>query len=125
VATLSDRIAKRKAVNDRYRAGFASLPVTFMPIPEWSSPNFWLTCITLNEGAAASREEIRLALEAQDIESRPLWKPMHQQPIFKAAESVLTGVSDDLFDRGLCLPSGSSLSEADQARAIEIVQGLL
>jgi dTDP-4-amino-4,6-dideoxygalactose transaminase len=125
VATLSERIARRKAVNDRYRVGFAELPLTFMPIPEWSTPNFWLTCVTLNEGAKASREDIRLALESHDIESRPLWKPMHQQPIFKAAESFLTGVSDDLFDRGMCLPSGSSLSEADQARTIEVVQSLL
>ncbi len=125
VATLSDRIARRKAVNERYRAGFADLPVTFMPIPHWSSPNFWLTCVTLNEGAKASREDIRLALESHDIESRPLWKPMHQQPIFKAAESFLTGVSDDLFDRGMCLPSGSSLSEADQARTVEVVRNLL
>jgi dTDP-4-amino-4,6-dideoxygalactose transaminase len=125
VATLSDRIARRKAVNERYQVGFADLPLTFMPIPDWSSPNFWLTCVTLNEGAKASREDIRLALESHDIESRPLWKPMHQQPIFKAAESFLTGVSDDLFDRGMCLPSGSSLSEADQARTIEVVQSLL
>ena len=125
IATLGERIGRRKAVNQRYRDGFNHLPVEFMPVPSWSTPNYWLTCMTLTPDARVDREAVRLALEAHDIESRPLWKPMHQQPVFKAADSVLTGVSDDLFARGICLPSGSALSTEDQDRVIEIVQGLL
>jgi dTDP-4-amino-4,6-dideoxygalactose transaminase len=122
IAALPDKIERRAAVKARYRAGFSDLPVTFMPTPSWSEPNHWLTCITLDAGAPVDREAIRLALEAEDIESRALWKPMHQQPVFKAADAVLTGVSDDLFLRGLCLPSGSALSEVDQQRVIDIVR---
>jgi dTDP-4-amino-4,6-dideoxygalactose transaminase len=125
IATLPDKIARRKAINEQYQEGFAGLPLTFMPVPAWSAPNYWLTCVVLADDARSNREDIRLALEAHDIESRPLWKPMHQQPVFKAADSVLTGVSDELFRRGLCLPSGSSLQAADQARVIEIVRDLL
>ncbi len=125
IATLPAKIAKRKAINDRYREGFAGLPIEFMPVPQWSTPNYWLTCIVLTEAARSTPEQLRLALEAQDIESRPLWKPMHQQPVFKAYDSMLNGVSDDLFARGLCLPSGSSLSEYDQARVIEVMRAML
>jgi dTDP-4-amino-4,6-dideoxygalactose transaminase len=122
VATLFDRVVRRRAINRRYRAEFAELPVTFAPIPEWSEPNYWLSCFAIDPDASVEPEQIRLALEEHDIESRPLWKPMHVQAVFKAAPSYLNGVSDDLFRRGLCLPSGSSLGENEQARVIEIVQ---
>ena len=125
VATLSDKVAARGEVLARYRAAFATLPVEFMPIPAWSEPNNWLTCVLLSPASASDREQIRLALEAEDIESRPLWKPMHQQPVFRGARSVLRGVSDGLFARGLCLPSGSSLAENDQQRVMRIVEDLV
>jgi dTDP-4-amino-4,6-dideoxygalactose transaminase len=122
VATLSDRVAARRGVNERYQAGFAGLPLTFSPVPEWSEPNYWLSCVLLDTATTVTPEDVRLALEAHNIESRPLWKPMHQQPVFKGSESHLNGVSDALFARGLCLPSGSALSVDDQDRVISIVR---
>jgi dTDP-4-amino-4,6-dideoxygalactose transaminase len=124
VATLTDRIAARRAINERYRQRLGGLPLDFSPVPEWSSPNYWLTCLVLHPSAPVSREAVRLALEELDIESRPLWKPMHQQPAFKGSDCVVSGVSDALFDRGLCLPSGSSMSAADQERVIAAVLSL-
>jgi len=70
------------------------------------------------------REQIRLALEAENIESRPLWKPMHLQPVFADCVSYTNGVSEDLFNRGLCLPSGSNMSEADLERVVGVVGSL-
>jgi dTDP-4-amino-4,6-dideoxygalactose transaminase len=122
IANLADRVAARRTINQRYQDGLAGLPLTFSPVPEWSEPNHWLSCIRLNADTAVDPEQIRLALEARDIESRPLWKPMHQQPVFKGSESHLNGVADALFERGLCLPSGSALSVADQDRVIQIVR---
>ena len=86
--------------------------------PERYYSNRWLTCIlvdpTANKGL--SREEIRLVLETENIEARPLWKPMHQQPVFASSKSYLNGVSDKLFENGLCLPSWSNLSEDEFER---------
>ncbi|MEA3215683.1 MAG: hypothetical protein QOJ19_1839 [Acidimicrobiia bacterium] len=121
VATLADRIAARRAINARYREHFSGLPLEFMPVPSWSSPNYWLTCVVFDPSSPVSRETVRLALEEQDIESRPLWKPMHQQPVFKGSETMLSGVSDALFEFGLCLPSGSSMTVADQERVVAAV----
>jgi pyridoxal phosphate-dependent aminotransferase EpsN len=74
--------------------------------------------------AGVDRHAVEKALAAEDVESRPLWKPMHRQPVFRDAERVVTGVSDGLFERGLCLPSGSNLSSDDQARVIGVLRGL-
>ena len=79
------------------------------------APNYWLTCVLVDEDSGVSPTRLREALEDENIESRPLWKPMHQQPVYKQAEAILTGVSDRLFARGLCLPSGSALDEAEPA----------
>ena len=92
-----------------------------MPEAPYGRPNCWLTCILVDpEEAGTDRETIRLALEAEDIEARPLWKPMHLQPFFSEAPMVGGDVSAGLFERGLCLPSGSALSDEDQARVVEI-----
>jgi dTDP-4-amino-4,6-dideoxygalactose transaminase len=93
-----------------------------MPEADYGRGNCWLTCIVVDpEEAGTSRERIRLALEAEDIESRPLWKPMHLQPVFRGAPMVGGDVSAGLFERGLCLPSGSALAESDQERVVEIL----
>ncbi len=94
-------------------------------MPNYGEPNYWLTCVTIDpEQFGADREAVRLALEEQDIEARPTWKPLHLQPVF-AGESVVGGsVSAAIFAQGLCLPSGSALSEVDQDRVIGIVQRL-
>ena len=121
---LPDRVAARRRINRRYRELLAGAPgIEFMPEAAYGESNCWLTCILVDPAAAGTdRETIRLALEAEDIESRPLWKPMHLQPIFRDAPIVGGEVSARLFERGLCLPSGSALTDADQQRVVEILR---
>jgi dTDP-4-amino-4,6-dideoxygalactose transaminase len=112
---LPDRVAARRRINERYRD---LLPeVEFMPEAGDGTSNCWLTCILLDQP-----ERTRLALEAEDIEARPLWKPMHLQPVYRDAPVYGGDVSAGLFARGLCLPSGSALTDADQDRIVEIVR---
>jgi len=121
--SLPDKLARRRAVNDTYRAALADLPgLDFMPEAAYGRSNCWLTCITVDPARfGASREEIRLALEEGNIESRPLWKPMHLQPVFRGCQMAGGSVAEAVFERGLCLPSGSNLAPADQARVIEVI----
>lgn len=123
LATLPERVAARRTVFDRYRALLAGVPgIDFMPEAPWGEGNRWLTCMTVDaEAFGADREAIRLALEAQDIEARPVWKPMHLQPVFAGHAMFGGAVSAALFERGLCLPSGTGLAEAEQERIAEIV----
>ncbi len=124
--SLAERVAARRAHNAFYRAAFADLPgIDFMPVAPYGEWNGWLTCLTVDPAAfGADREAVRLALEAENIEARPVWKPMHLQPVFRELGCRVVGgaVSERLFDRGLCLPSGSSLAEQDRARVVEIVR---
>lgn len=120
---LDDRIAQRRANFERYKAYFSKVNakgynIRFQEEPNGSFSNRWLSCILINpeENKGISREDIRLALEAQNIESRPLWKPMHLQPVFEKYPFEGTGVSEKLFEIGLCLPSGSNLVEEDFER---------
>ena len=87
---LDRRIDRRRSIQARYRAALGDLPgITFMPVAAYGEPNWWLTCILVDpEAFGADREEIRLALEAADIESRPTWKPLHLQPVFAGAPTV-------------------------------------
>ncbi|MGN7820727.1 DegT/DnrJ/EryC1/StrS family aminotransferase [Chitinophaga sp. 22536] len=110
---LNDRVEQRRRNFDYYVKELAGLPgITFLQEPEGSFSNRWLTTILVNKEATGgiSRETIRLALEKENIESRPLWKPMHIQPVFSGAPAFVNGVSEKLFDDGLCLPSGSNLT---------------
>jgi len=120
---LPERVAARRRINARYRELLEDAPgITFMPEAEYGRSNCWLTCIVVDpDEAGTDRERIRLALEAEDIESRPLWKPMHLQPVFRSAPMVGGETSAALFERGLCLPSGSALSGEDQERVVEIL----
>jgi pyridoxal phosphate-dependent aminotransferase EpsN len=121
---LDQRIARRRAVNALYRRLLGGLPgLTFMPEAEYGVSNGWLTAITLDRAAfGADPEAVRLRLERRDIESRPVWKPMHLQPVFSGFRARGGAVAADLFARGLCLPSGSSMSDEDVARvAAEVV----
>ena len=120
---LRERVEARRRINDRYRELLAGAPgISFMPEAEYGRGNCWLTCIVVDtEEAGTDRERIRLALEAEDIESRPLWKPMHLQPVYRDAPMFGGDVSADLFERGLCLPSGSALGDEDQERVVEIL----
>ncbi len=92
-----------------------------MPVAPYGEPNWWLTCILVDPAQfGADREQIRLALEAADIESRPTWKPFHLQPVFAGVPTVGGTVCAAVFDRGLCLPSGSALAEGDLERIVEV-----
>jgi dTDP-4-amino-4,6-dideoxygalactose transaminase len=124
LATLADRIARRRAIRRRYEAGLGDLPgIGWNPVDdERFTVNHWLTCITADADAGPTPEALRLALEAHDIESRPTWKPMHLQPVFADAPAVVDGTSASVFARGLCLPSGGSMAPAEQDRVIEIVR---
>src|SRR5215813_6717166 len=121
---LPERIQQRRAVFSRYRAAFASLPgIEPMPQPSWGQHTNWLSCFLIHEAQfGASRDGILAALAAQNIEARPVWKPMHVQPFWLGAERVGGAVAEELFARGICLPSSSSMPMADQERVISVVQ---
>ena len=123
---LDDRMARRRAIDVAYRDALADVPgIEFMPIAGYGEPNCWLTCITVDPDAfGADREQIRLALEAEDIESRPTWKPLHLQPVFEGAPTVGGAACASIFERGLCLPTGSALSADDQARVVETLRSV-
>jgi pyridoxal phosphate-dependent aminotransferase EpsN len=124
---LDARINARRRVNERYRELLADLPgVSFAPeldhLPGTRCTR-WLTVIQLDPTRArATPEQLRLALDAENIESRPVWKPMHLQPVFTGCAVLGGAVAEELFARGLCLPSGSSLCDAEQARVVAVLR---
>jgi len=124
LAVLDDRVRRKREISDFYENAFKEVPgIEFMPQAEYGIPNRWLTVILITpELFGADREVVRLALEAENIESRPVWKPMHLQPVFQTTYPcrVLGGeVSEDFFNRGLCLPSGTAMSNKDLTRIIK------
>ena len=123
---LEGRLARRRAINQHYRAALGHLPgLQFMPTAPYGVPNHWLTCIVVDPGAfGATREDIRLALEDIDVESRPTWKPLHLQPLYADTPAVGGAVAASLYDQGLCLPSGSALGRADLDRITTTVADL-
>jgi pyridoxal phosphate-dependent aminotransferase EpsN len=121
---LDERVAQRRAVWRRYREAFADVP-GLAPMPEapYGLHTHWLSCFLVDPGAlGSSRDDVVRALAAVDVEARPLWKPMHLQPLYSRCERYGGEVAALLFERGLCLPSSSSLSVADQERVIETVR---
>ena len=123
LAVLPERVAARRRINDRYRELLDGAPgLAFMPAATDGDSNCWLTCITIDPRSfGADREQVRLALEAEDIEARPVWKPMHLQPVFSGHVAFGGDVSARLFEHGLCLPSGSAMTDADQDRVVSVV----
>lgn len=121
---LPERVEARRRVNAAYRKHLGDLPgLSFLPEADYGRSNHWLTCVQIDPTRfGVDREAVRLALEADNIESRPVWKPLHLQPIFSHYETVGGAVAEGLFERGLCLPSGSSMSEADLERVVRIVR---
>jgi pyridoxal phosphate-dependent aminotransferase EpsN len=96
--------------------------IAFMPEAPYGSSNCWLTCITIAPGLfGATSEEVRMVLDAENIEARPLWKPMHLQPVFREQPMCGGAVSEALFETGLCLPSGSALGADEQRRIVDII----
>jgi len=122
--SLAERVEHRRATKARYRAGLGDLPgIGFMPDAATGVPTNWLTVVQIDaEVFGATPEALRLALEAHDIEARPAWKPLHCQPVFVGCNTVGGNVAEQIFDHGLCLPSGSSISDHDIDRVIEVVR---
>ncbi len=123
---LEERVQARRHNFDYYQETLNHLPgIGFMPEADWGRHSRWLTCITVDPAEfGATREELRLALEEQNIEARPVWKPMHLQPVFADCEHVGGAVAERLFERGLCLPSGSNLNDGDLARVVAVIQSV-
>jgi dTDP-4-amino-4,6-dideoxygalactose transaminase len=121
---LDDRVAAKRSIFQQYVEALGKTPgITFMPEAPFGKASRWLTVILVDPSRfGADREQIRRHLETLDIESRPVWKPLHLQPVFSACRRIGGAVSERLFDAGLCLPSGSQLSRADIGR---VVEGLL
>jgi dTDP-4-amino-4,6-dideoxygalactose transaminase len=121
LADLERRVERRRAHNEAYRLSLGDLPgVEFMPESAAGRSTFWLTCLTIDpHEAGVDRETVRLHLESLDIESRPVWKPMHLQPDFERYRVYGGDVSARLFENGLCLPSGSSLTDDERQSVIE------
>lgn len=120
---LKDRVAARRRNCAVYEQALANVPgIEFMPEAPWGSATRWLTCLTIDPVAfGADREQVRLALAEAQIEARPVWKPLHLQPIFQEYECFGGEVAEDLFDRGLCLPSGSNLTDEELERVIQAI----
>ncbi len=136
---LDERVKRKREIFDYYKGALGDIDgIEFMPEPEWSRSNRWLTVILITpDEFGADREQVRLALEEENIESRPVWKPMHLQPVFGGKPSskqksvrskqiyparVVGGqIAEDLFDRGLCLPSGTAMTEIDLERVVDTI----
>ena len=114
----------KEKIYRKYEEGFKDLPVTMNPYEEDTRPNFWLSCITIDPQCDVTPEKILNALAAENIESRPIWKPMHLQPVFAHCDYIAAGdnVGEDIFNRGICLPSDIKMTDEDQDRVISIVK---
>ncbi len=123
---LDERVEARRRNFEIYEKALGHLPgIEFMPEAKFGRSTRWLTCLTINPQAfGADREEVRLALAEKKIESRPVWKPLHMQPVFAECESIGGAIAEDLFTRGLCLPSGSNLTDEDLGRVIESIKAI-
>ena len=117
---LDQRVAKKRYIFKFYKRELSVLNgVEFMPINEWNQPNYWLSCITFS---GIRPLDIMLALEEENIESRPIWKPMHMQPFFAQYDYVGGVVSEKLYENGVCLPSDTKMTDEDLARVCEIIK---
>lgn len=127
---LGDRVEARRGVFEAYRDGLADIPgLEWMPEPDWSYSTRWLSALTINPAVAGiSVNQVISRLAEEMIEARPVWKPMHQQPVFAGCRHFThgnTSVADQIFETGLCMPSGSNMSPAEIARIIDVMRGIL
>ena len=120
---LDQRVAKKKYIFEFYKRELGALEgVDFMPVNEWNKPNYWLSCITLS--GKVRPIDIMEALEKENIESRPIWKPMHMQPVFEKYDFIGEGFSKKLFENGVCLPSDTKMTDDDLYRVCGVIKGL-
>lgn len=127
ICVIEERVQRRREIFKFYNDAFKTTSgITLMPIDCYGRSNCWLTCILIdNQVTKKTPEDLRVALEQQNIEGRPLWKPMHLQPVFKSMENVVNGTSESLFNCGLCLPSGSQMNDDDLDRVANIVKNVI
>jgi dTDP-4-amino-4,6-dideoxygalactose transaminase len=127
LARLDGMLTRRREIRDGYRSIFRPVPgVELLGGADDAEDNCWLTVVVVDEAVTGwSSQELAKELTAGDVESRPVWKPMHRQPLFAGARSFLTGASDRLFEQGLTLPSGSNLTTADEQRVHRIIENFL
>jgi dTDP-4-amino-4,6-dideoxygalactose transaminase len=127
---LQDRVKQKKNIYDTYKRELGEIKdIDLMPVAEYGQPNHWLTVITLQANSSVKPLDIMLALEKENIESRPVWKPMHLQPIFSGCRFYShndsdTNVAEDIFNRGVCLPSDTKMTEEDLKKVISIVKDM-
>ncbi len=124
LTAIEERVRRKREVYEYYRANLSDIPgLTFVKEMSYGRHTRWLTVVLVEpEAFGADREQIRLMLEQHNIESRPLWKPMHLQPVFREFEAVGGAVAESLFDRGLCLPSGTALTNAQLERIVSLIR---
>jgi dTDP-4-amino-4,6-dideoxygalactose transaminase len=126
---LEDRVKQRRSVYNNYYDSFSSHPaISFLSELAGFKSNRWLTTIIIDPTVSSkgiTREELRIALERENIESRPLWKPMHLQPVFKGCKCFKNGTSERLFEKGLCLPSGSNLTKEQLSDIRTIIENVI
>lgn len=124
---LPQRIEEKKRIYNRYKEGFHDVAINMMPIDGEGNPNYWISVITVDRDAKVKPIQLVDALEKENIESRPVWKPMHLQPVFKECKffSHSDDVGEDLFNRGLCLPSGTDMTNQEQYKIIDIIKKTL
>jgi dTDP-4-amino-4,6-dideoxygalactose transaminase len=127
LARLDEMITRRRAIRDRYRSVFAAIDgVTIFGGDDDLEDNCWLTAVLVDSQKTVwSASKLSAALALENIESRPLWKPMHLQPLFASTPGEIDGTSEMLFNRGLTLPSGSGMTAADLDRVIETIERFL
>ncbi|MBQ2274221.1 MAG: DegT/DnrJ/EryC1/StrS family aminotransferase [Clostridia bacterium] len=122
---LDEHRAAKEKIYKRYKDGLKDLPVTMNPFAAESTPNFWLSCMLIDEGVDVSPMDVIKRLEEANVEARPIWKPMHMQPVFKDNDFISVGdksVGEDIFNRGLCLPSDIKMTAEEQNAVIEIIK---
>jgi len=120
---LDERVAKKKYIFEFYKRELGHLTgINFMPVNAWDEPNYWLSCITLN--GKVKPLDIIEALQAENIESRPIWKPMHLQPVFGKYDYIGANIAESLFENGVCLPSDTKISEDELNKIVGIIKGL-
>jgi dTDP-4-amino-4,6-dideoxygalactose transaminase len=120
---LEQRVDKKKYIFEFYKRELGNLEgVEFMPINDWNEPNYWLSVMTLSSPVRPL--DVMEALEKENIESRPVWKPMHMQPFFAEYDYIGGRVSEELFENGVCLPSDTKMTDQDLKRICSIIKGL-
>jgi dTDP-4-amino-4,6-dideoxygalactose transaminase len=121
---LDQRVEKKRAIFNYYKEALKDIKtIQFMPMNDWYYSNCWLSSAVLN--GSITPVDLIVALEEHNIESRPLWKPMHLQPFFEKYDFIGDRVSDDLFNRGICLPSDSKMTKEEQDKVISVIRGVL